>query len=506
MPANLLMAFALIFAGIATVLGLAFDNVASMIDTWSRDSAYNHCWIILPIAGFLAWERRGRVKGLRPQVFWPGFILLAGFTFAWVVARGAAIVEGQQFALIGMILSLFLIILGRKICRAQILPLLYLFLLVPSGSFMLPYLQYIATKSTLFLLSFTSIPIFAEQFYIHTPVGLFFIAPGCAGLNFILAAISLSIVYAELMFVGWLRKLACIVIWVLVAIIANGVRIFAILVLAQITDEKLAIVDDHLLYGWGFFIVILFIMMAVGRRFSNYTPHVIAPPAPIDQAPARLGNLIAAGISAIAVISIPVGYTRAALAPGKAIANLGIDIPQTIGKWKLMEEEKILSNGFRQADLTGVWRYRMDSEPVDLVIGYYWDQWDGHEAASSANNSLGPADAQVVRRLTAARVINGKPRQLREQLIRVGLAEYILWSWYCTGNVMTDNPFTVQMLTSKQKLQRREAPATIITLLTREGQGAHERLETFLMDLAASDESLRIRQPGSDETRAAVCW
>lgn len=505
-PAGLLTAGGLILAGVAAILWLTWDNVTSMVSIWNRNSAYNHCWMVLPIALFLAWERRYRLAGLPLQPFWPGIVLLAGFVLAWIVARGASILEGQQFAIIGMIQALLLVILGRKIFRAQIFPILYLLLLVPSGGFLLPFLQTIATKITVILLSLTSIPFYAEQFYIQLPVGLFFVAPGCAGLNFILAALALSMVYADIMYKGWRRKLACVSIWVAVAVLANGVRIFVILVLAQMTDKKLAIVDDHILYGWGFFIIILFGLMWAGKYFANLIHDESAEPIRIMPATAAPGALLGAGITALLVIGIPIFYVHSALAAGEAKRDLSIAMPQLLGQSQLSGKGELWPQAFQNADLAGLWQYQRNGEKVDLAIGYFWDQWEGHEAASQMNFSTGPESAQIIRRNSVTVELSGAPRILREFTIRAGAREYLVWNWFCAGNHMTQNPFQVQLRTAIEKLQLRDGPAAIFTLMTPDGSDAEELLKSFLLELTASRELLAISQPGAGAARAAVCW
>jgi hypothetical protein len=49
-------------------LGLLFrEEVAAATRVWNNSATYNHCWLILPIAGWLAWTRRHRLVGLRPS-------------------------------------------------------------------------------------------------------------------------------------------------------------------------------------------------------------------------------------------------------------------------------------------------------------------------------------------------------------------------------------------------------------------------------------------------------
>jgi len=59
-------ALAALAAGLA-VFGFVFaTEITAAVATWERSAAYNHCWLVLPIAVWLAWQRRERLVGLRP--------------------------------------------------------------------------------------------------------------------------------------------------------------------------------------------------------------------------------------------------------------------------------------------------------------------------------------------------------------------------------------------------------------------------------------------------------
>ena len=50
----------------AAVLGLLFNvEIASAIHTWMDSTAYNHCFLVIPIAAYLAWDRRDRLQRSR---------------------------------------------------------------------------------------------------------------------------------------------------------------------------------------------------------------------------------------------------------------------------------------------------------------------------------------------------------------------------------------------------------------------------------------------------------
>ena len=56
------------------------------------------------------------------------------------------------------------------------------------------------------------------------------------------------------------------------AIVMNGVRIAGIIALAHWGGQRLNIVDDHLLYGWGFFAIVLLGAGYTGSFFADGEP------------------------------------------------------------------------------------------------------------------------------------------------------------------------------------------------------------------------------------------
>src|ERR1700744_386958 len=80
----------------ALLLGLLFSQeVAAAIQTWIDSTAYNHCFLVLPIAAYLVWDRRDTLRGFTAQpVLWPA---LAGIPIAlvWLLAERLGIMEGR---------------------------------------------------------------------------------------------------------------------------------------------------------------------------------------------------------------------------------------------------------------------------------------------------------------------------------------------------------------------------------------------------------------------------
>jgi exosortase len=173
------------------------------------------------------------------------------------------------------------------------LSLAYLFLLAPSGTPLLPLLRDATTHLTTILLGVSGIDYFAEGYDILVRTGNYAIAPGCAGLNFFLATLTIGPLYCVLMYRSLFKQAIAMGIALAVVVLANGIRVFGIIAIAEVTNRQVDISADHLFYGWAFFSVVLVVLMAVGMRFADPIPeslpaHLTMQESPQDQRGARI--------------------------------------------------------------------------------------------------------------------------------------------------------------------------------------------------------------------------
>ncbi|HEY8611954.1 MAG TPA: exosortase A [Roseomonas sp.] len=312
------IALAVIGVGLA-ILGLLFrTEVAAAVRTWENSTAYNHCWLVLPIAAWLAWVRRDRLASLRPEPSaWLALLALPA-ALAWIVAERLGIMEGRQFAVLGLVWALMLGVLGYRFGRAMAVPLGYLVFLVPFGEFAVPALQSVTAWMIEFGLGLLGIPHYVDSLIIETPSGTFLVAEACAGLRFLVAAIAFGALYAVTMFRSPGRRIAVMALALIVPILANGLRALGIVVLAQYLGSAEAAAADHVIYGWGFFSVVILLLVMAGLPFREDGD----PPAavPGTASPARAAPL---GLAATMVLVVALASAGPALATALDRAGAG---------------------------------------------------------------------------------------------------------------------------------------------------------------------------------------
>ena len=250
--------------GLAALGALFHAEAAAAVQVWIDSTAYGHCFLVLPMALFLAWDRRASLAGVPVRPLPAAALLAVPAAAAWFGAERLGIMEGRQLVAMGVVEVLFLAVLGWRMCWALAAPLLYLFFLVPFGAFLTGPLQDFTAVFIDIGLDVLGIPHIVTDYLIEIPQGVFYVAEACAGLRFLIAAVAFGVFYAVLNYRSPGRRIAFIAASILVPILANGIRALGIVVLGSILGSAEAAAADHLVYGWVFFSFVMLLLVLAG--------------------------------------------------------------------------------------------------------------------------------------------------------------------------------------------------------------------------------------------------
>src|SRR5581483_7292490 len=240
-----------------------------MVTTWSQSSTFTHCFLIPPIAGYVAWRRRTQLAAAQLLPERLGGLAIAVATLAWLIGDATGTLIVQEMSLIAIVQALVLAMFGRQIFQILFFPLAYLVFAVPFGLELIPPLQTATSSLSIGLLELAGVPLFSDGFLISIPNGDWYVADACSGIRFVIASLALGGLIAGTMYVTWWRRLSVMLVAVVASILANGVRAFGIIFLAYVTDNELATGVDHLMYGWVFFTLVSLLVVAIGLKFRE---------------------------------------------------------------------------------------------------------------------------------------------------------------------------------------------------------------------------------------------
>ena len=300
------------------VLGALFGpDMAAALRVWNSSTAYGHCWLVLPIAGWLAYERRSQAASVRAApALWPA-LLAVPLLALWLGADLLGIMEGRQFALIGFVEVAALAVLGPRLFWVLSPALLYLIFLVPFGAFLTGPLQDFTAGFVAHGLDLLGVPNRVTQFQIEIPEGSFYVAEACAGLRFLIASIAFGTLYAVTMFQDAWRRAAFIAISCIVPVVANGFRGLGIVMLGHVLGSAQAAATDHVLYGWIFFSIVIVALALAGMPFRQDPPPGRAVPAMATPGVARLALWAVLPVLAVAALG-PAADAALSARPGPA--------------------------------------------------------------------------------------------------------------------------------------------------------------------------------------------
>ena len=94
-------------------------------------------------------------------------------------------------------------------------------------------------------------------------------AEACAGLRFLIAMIVLGVLFANITFYTWSRRLLFMLLAVAIPIVANGFRALMIVLIAYWSDHTIAVGVDHIVFGWVFLTFVTVLILATGMAMLS---------------------------------------------------------------------------------------------------------------------------------------------------------------------------------------------------------------------------------------------
>lgn len=293
----------------AAILVLTAADWAEMARQWWNASTYNHILLIPAILAWLVRLRWPALMRLNPHAWWPGAGWTAAGALFWAAGSAVQINLFAQLGAVAMLQGAVATLLGPRVSVGLLFPLGYMVFLVPFGDEIVPALQSITARIALVLTHASGVPAQSDGVFIDTPVGLFEVAEACSGVKFLVAMVALGTLAAHLGFARWGRRAAFLIAAVAVPILANGVRAWGTIYIAQSQGLEFAAGFDHIVYGWVFFALVMAALLGAAWCWFDRSPDdPLVDVATLESRPAlvRLSALEISGGAALCAIVLVV--------------------------------------------------------------------------------------------------------------------------------------------------------------------------------------------------------
>lgn len=250
---------------------VALFNVPVLETLWRHgfdDGTYSHAFLIPFITLYLYYQLAlvGQLNYRKKLSILPATFFVFSAVLLFITAN-AQISLGYWFSTLLLLIST--ITLLYKFNWNLIFPSVFLVFIIPFWGVFIPFLQDLSVAAVTYIMSFTGIPTYVEERYISIPAGVFEIAGGCSGLRYVIVSLTISSLYIFL----YIKKLKQAAFFLLVAIvgalIANWIRITALILIGEYTNMESSLMQDHNTFGWYIYIPFMFLLFKWGNKLSD---------------------------------------------------------------------------------------------------------------------------------------------------------------------------------------------------------------------------------------------
>jgi len=458
-------AIALLALALLAPFLLYFGTAQSIVSIWNSSETFAHGYVILPISLWLIWRKRENFSLYPPTPYAPALVLLAVLGAGWLAAQLGEVQVVSQYTFVAMLPVTALALFGPRLAGSFAFPLLFLLFAVPFGEvFVAPLIQFTA-DFTVWAVRATGIPVLRSGTRFELPTGNWSVVEACSGVRYLISSITLGSLYAYLTYRSTLKRTVFIAMSVVVPIIANGLRAYMIVMIGHLSGMELATGVDHLIYGWLFFGLVMFVMFWIGSYWREDTNE----PAPAAQGAHRAAPGTAVPGSAAALPSrrlapmVGAVLVLCALWPASALvgdsanhnpapvrfSGVDLQLPQApaFASWQ---------PAYLEPDARFHRVYQGAGAPVGLTVLYYRNQ-DRDKALISSLNRLAAYDDpwHEIESSGRTETLAGQPLALRESTLRGPQGTILVWSWKWIGGHYTGSDVKGKLWQAASKAQLR---------------------------------------------------
>ena len=255
----LILSFALLYRNV----------IAKLVHDWSVDENYSHGFLIVPLAAYLAWERREQLANLPLRPSGWGMAIVAGSIAVLLAGLLGAELFLSRIAMIGTIMGAVVFVLGWQHLKALAFPTAVLLLMIPIPAIVFNEivfpLQLLASRVGEASLMAAGIPVLREGNIIVLANTSLEVAEACSGLRSLVSLLTLAIVYGYFTDRRPGVRVAIALASIPVAIIANGARVAGTGIAAHYYGPAVAQGFLHTFSGWMVFVVAFLMLFLVMR-------------------------------------------------------------------------------------------------------------------------------------------------------------------------------------------------------------------------------------------------
>lgn len=485
--------------GLLSLFVLFWPTFESMVAIWWRSETFAHGFLVIPISAFLVWRKRRILAGITPRTDLRALALLILLGSVWMLAHLADVLVLQQLAFISMIPTMIWLLIGWPASKAIAFPLGFLFFTVPMGEALIYPLMNFTADFTVTALRLTGIPVYRQGTFFTIPTGRWSVVEGCSGVRYLIASVTLGCLYAYVTYHSYWRRIAFIALCTVAPIIANGLRAYMIVMIAHLSNMRLALGIDHYIYGWVFFVLVMMVLFRIGAlwRDKEPPPQAVSPRA--ESSKERIGGAIPSPeivlmIGLLGVMIWPAwgAYSNPAAQEAAAIT---LKLPIAVAPWQPINHRITQWTPHYVNPTAEIQQaYQNNQFQVGVYLAYYRRQKQGAELVNSRNLMVvqkHPIWRQLTQRETIVN-LHGKSHTVSEFHLSSAYQDLLIWQWNWIAGYYTVNSYIGKLLEIGTQLfgKSNEGSAVVIyTPIKTDEKDARTTMQHFLDDMLSAIEA-----------------
>ncbi len=280
-----------------------------------------------------------------------------------------------------------------------------------------------------------------------------------------IATAALTLAYAYLIYARWWKRVVFVAAALLVSMVANGLRAYGLVLIAHLSDMRLATGADHLIYGWQFYGLVMLVIFWAGFRWRDeQTLRLpIAQKARLYPGGARGKTLARLALVLPIVSAAPLfGRAMAAQAEQSGADDVVLEAPMARFPWRgAFAASGQWRPSFADAASDVLARYSGPRGEVEVFAAYYSGAPSGGELITSANNLYDPAQWKREGRSTRS-VGNGGRIVFGELAVRAGGQKRLVWYVYRIGSAYAASRVHAKALEAWNRLRLGDASSVVM--------------------------------------------
>jgi exosortase len=260
---------------------LYWHVVAKLVFDWYNDDNYSHGFLIVPIAAYLAWERRDRLRAATAAPSALGLVVVVGSVGVLLAGILGSELFLTRISIIGVLAGTLLFLFGWQHLRILAFPVAFMLLMIPIPAIIFNQiafpLQLLASRFGEAAMGVADVPVLREGNVLILANTTLEVAEACSGIRSLVSLLTLAIVLGYFSDRRLLVRTLVAASSVPVAVITNGFRVAGTGIAAHRFGAAAAEGFFHEFSGWLVFLAAFALMLGIQQAITRLAPEAPAP-------------------------------------------------------------------------------------------------------------------------------------------------------------------------------------------------------------------------------------